>query len=110
MSEHRKYLVGLRDGGMFSDRDYATITAPSPAEAIEQFGKLIAIQDEWFLELVYGRVVNWDFPNLFWFVTAEENEALKQNGTVLARQELFESRVREFFGQHQDYADLYLQH
>ena len=104
MSEHRKYLVGVRDG-MFSDRDYAIVTAPGPDEAIEQFGRLVAMRDEWF-----PAVINADFPEIFWFVTTEEHDAFVQGGTVLASRELFDSRVRKSFGSHQDYADLYLQH
>ena len=108
MSE-QKYLVGLSDG-TFGERDFAIVTAPGPGEAIERFGGLVATKDERFLAYAYGRVSNADLPEQFLFVTKEEHEALIQHGTALAGRELFDSRVREFFSPHQDYADLYLEH
>jgi len=108
MSE-QKYLVGLSDG-TFRERDFAIVTAPGPDEAIGQFGKLVATKGKLFLAFVYGRVSNADLPQHFLFVTDEEHEAFIQQGTVLASPELFEFRVREFFGPHRDYANLYLEH
>jgi hypothetical protein len=49
------------------------------------------------------------FGSHFWMQTGEENAHFEQSGDVNIDEEEFKRRVREFFGERNDYADFYLE-
>lgn len=107
MEKH--YLIGQGDEE-FRDIELTIVVASSPEEAIEKFGKQVAIKDEDFLDYVYGKVINDSFAETFFLHTREENALFTRTGHVNVSDEDFAKRVREYFGEHSEFADLYIAH
>ena len=63
-----------------------------------------------FLEYIYSLVPNASFAEQFWFQTEDENAALEEKGEIIIDKDTFNKRVRDAFGQNQDYAEMYLEY
>lgn len=95
----------------FAERDFCLVSAEDAEEAIYRYVKEISSKEAIFIEFVYDRSINMSFAEEFWLQTDEEQSAFTDNeGDVLAGEEDFKRRVREFFADHHEYADLYLSH
>lgn len=85
----------------------ARIAAPDAATAITSFLRTFAPTDDAFLDYVAATSINLSFAEHFW-IQSDADDALFEQGRLQLSDELFAERVQQFFGPHQDYADLYL--
>ncbi len=102
-----QYLVGDPKERM-EERDFVIVTANSQAEAIDRYLRNVTIHEDILAEYLCDKSFGGSFAAEFWFQTEEENHIYASTGDILIDEIEFERRVREFFGAHQDYADLYL--
>jgi hypothetical protein len=91
-----QYLVGHSDS-QFEEADFVIVSASSQSEATEKFFRQVEIKSSGLLEHFYSRAMNASFAEEFWLQTADEDD-----------REQFDELVREFFGEHQDFAETYL--
>lgn len=103
----QRFIVG-DTSSMLSDRDFVIITAPDAESAETEYLQKVAIHDDIFFAHVYERIVNASFAEHFWLQTPEEKAQFAADGAILASAEDFNTRVRKFFGEHQDFAQKYL--
>lgn len=104
----KQYLVGNCDRSL-EERDFFLVNASNGEEAIYRYVKLTGTKKDLFDTFAYERNVSLSFAEDFWFQTEEESAAYYQ-GVILVSDDSFQERVREFFADHHEYADLYLQH
>jgi hypothetical protein len=104
-----KYIVGHSESN-FGEQDFVVLSAENEQDAIKKFLDLYGIKEDIFLEHVYDRSINFSFAEHFWLVTDNENEHFENTGEVLIDKDIFNQRVRDFFGHHSDYANSYINH
>jgi hypothetical protein len=105
--QRQDYLVGLR-GSDLEHRELRIVTATSQEEAAEKFITSFAPGDETLLEMIADRSVSMSFASYFWLQTEEDKAWFRETAEVLVSKDEFERRVRQFFGVHADFANLYL--
>jgi hypothetical protein len=90
----------------------ALVRAEDPDEARRLFWDRYAARDaaqssyEW--EYLKTKAVNDGYCEQFWLYTQEEKAAFRANGDVIATDDQFKSRVREWFGDEVEFAEMYL--
>lgn len=102
-----KYLVGIAERE-FSEGEFRIVLASSIEEATEKFIRDFAANDELFSEYVRDKSVNMSFASHFWMQTEDEESHFDQSGEIKIDAEEFKKRVRDFFGEHGDYADAFI--
>ena len=102
-----RYLVGFSERE-FAKGEFRIITATNLSEAINAFIRNVGVKDENFLGYVYDKAVNLSFAEHFWVQDEDEVSSFTKSRAVEINEEDFKRRVREFFGGHDDFADLYL--
>lgn len=103
------FLIG--DGeSTLSERQFNVIEAENADQALATYIAEVAIRDDHFIEHIYTRGVNRGFGKKFYLVTPEDNEKFWTTGEPPISKEVFSERVREFFGDKESFADLYLQY
>lgn len=104
MPQH--FLVELTDT-LDTPPPFARIPAPDADTAITAFLTIFAPTDQAFLAYVASTAINLSFAEHFWIRT-DADERLFEQGRLQLSDADFAERVQQFFGPHQDYAELYL--
>lgn len=104
MSQH--FLVELIDT-LDDAPTFARIVAPDADTAITSFLTTFAPTHQLFLDYVASTTVTLSFAESFWIQTDAEDDLFAQ-GQLPLNDGVFAARVQQFFGEHRDYADLYL--
>lgn len=107
--QRQEYFVALRDSEVES-REFYIVTATSSEEAADKFITFFAPGDETLVEMITDRSVSMSFASHFWLQTPEDKAFFSENADVLISEDEFEQRVRQFFGTHADFANLYLEY
>lgn len=102
-----KYLVGYSFDA-FGDQGFVIVNASSEDEAIKKFIQGVGIAEDAFLEYVHEKSISLSFAETFWIQIEEEMDHFEQSGEALIDEEEFKHRVREFFGEHSDFAEAFL--
>ncbi|SER22655.1 hypothetical protein [Giesbergeria anulus] len=102
-----KYLIGYVES-QFEEKEFCIVVATNPEEAIGKFIEEIAVSDDLFSDHVRDRSVNMSFASHFWMQTEEEQSEFDRTGKIIINKIDFEKRVHKFFGEHNDYADLFI--
>ena len=105
----KKYVVGYSENSL-GEGDFVFLRAKNKNEAIKEFVSQYATKDRFFLEYIYSHITNASFAEQYWFQTDDENAALEERGEIIIDNDTFNKRVRDAFGQHQDYAEMYLKY
>jgi len=101
----KKYLISPTE----EFKDLFIVNAINQDKAIEIFSDFFSLKDGLFLEHIYTKCVNDGFACKFWLKTKKENEHfMKNNAEVLTTDEQFKNRVRKYFGNEKEWAELYL--
>lgn len=103
----RKYLVGISDS-RFEEQKFKVIEVPNNEEAIREFVRRYGISEGLFLEHVYSKSINSSFAEIFWLDTDDEEERFNETGEITVDEDEFKRRVRAAFGEHSDFANLYI--
>jgi hypothetical protein len=101
-----QFIVGQSET-TFADREFAIVEASSLSEAIQKYVEQVAVKEELWLRNVYDRAINMSFAETFWLQEGEVGHFM-ETGRVEIDGDEFNRRVRQFFGEHQDFARLYL--
>ena len=105
--EHN-YLIGeLEEAEEVEDMEMRIVTASCEEEALAKYAREVTIKSEMFLENAYGKAINDDFVARFFFQTEEEHEYFQRTGWSNLSNTKLKKRIREYFGEHGDFADLY---
>ena len=102
------FLIGDGESAL-AERQFKVVEAEDADGALETYITEVAIRDDHFIEHIYTRGVNRGFGKKFYLVTPEDNEKFWTTGEPPVSKEVFGERVREFFGDNGNFADLYLQ-
>lgn len=102
-----KYLVG-DPSSRLEERNFFISTADTAQIAIDRYMRTVVIQANSLIRYLCGKSPNASFAESFWIQTEAEVQAFHDNGDILIDDEEFRRRVRVFFGEHQDYADIYI--
>lgn len=102
-----QFLVGDGDCSLSEVRELnlRIVNASSKAEAIRSYKTLLCCNDEGLHQFIMD-----GFDGKFWFSTPKENAHFEATGEVLASIELFRRRVKIYFEDRTDLADVYLQY
>jgi hypothetical protein len=101
-----QFIVGQSET-TFADREFAIVEASSLSEAVQKYVEQVAVKEELWLRNVYDRAINMSFAETFWLQGGEVGHFM-ETGRVEIDGDEFNRRVRQFFGEHQDFARLYL--
>jgi hypothetical protein len=105
----RWFVIG--DGqSALSDREFVVVAGDNAEAALEKYIVQVGIRDEFFVEHIYTRGINSGLSKSFFLVTPQDNERYWTTGQAPIDEVEFERRVRDFFGQGNDYADRYLRY
>jgi hypothetical protein len=104
-----KFLIGHKHSTLLDMDEIKIVDVEDESQAIGKYLRKYTIKEASFLKYVYGRITNGSFCETFWMATDEEQDAWNENMEILIDDTEFQRRVREFFSERQDFADLYLQ-
>lgn len=86
------------------------VEANSPQEAEQSFIRKVGIYDPLFLENVYDRSINMGLVEHFWYDLFSWRGTPKPRYEKEKMDELFKRRVREFFEDHKEWAETYIEY
>ena len=104
-----KYIVGIRDTQL-EEIEFAIVEAENEEDAIIKYIVEVDSQESIFIDHLYGRSVNMSFAEAFFFQSSQESEDFSMSGDVSIDEDEFKRRVRVFFKDKQEFADMYLKH
>lgn len=103
----KQYIVGFAESAL-EEVQLTRVIAENEEHALDKFAEAVGIKEPKFIEYVYDRSINLSFAENFWLREEYEAEEFDSTGSVLIDDVEFKQRVREFFGDNRDWADLYI--
>ena len=90
------------------DHDFVILRAISKEDALNRYANEIGNHYETFLKFVYEKAVNLSFAEQFWFYNENETPVCF-SWDDLATDQVFIQRVKLFFSEHTQWAEIYLE-
>lgn len=84
------------------------VKAKAKGEAVNIFCEYYVLKDKSFRDNIYERTVNMSFAEKFWIQTKEEERRFNDNGEIIVTKENFIERVKEYFGEKKEWAEIYI--
>jgi hypothetical protein len=104
---NNKFFVGIADS-MFEEGSFCIVSASNTEEAINKFIEYYAIRSENLMKYIYDKSINMSFAEGFWFQTKKEHKHFESTGEKSIKNKEFKHRITQFFGEHRDFAKMYL--
>jgi len=104
---NNKFFVGVAES-MLEEGDFCIVSASNTEEAIDKFIRYYAVKDEDLVGHIYDKSINMSFAEVFWFQTKKEHKHFESTGERSIKNKEFKHRVTKFFGEHRDFAKMYL--